>query len=655
MKKKSLSTSILIVVVAVLTVSVVLVAGIYCLIVNKQYFVKTKENCFHTITTEAEEMNSWMEKHYSIAETTAKTMYYKDMHNQDARDYLTNCVITLSDSIMECYIAWEDKEFDTVYFEVPEGFDPTVRGWYVDASAAKKTICTAPYIDHSTGKIVITIATPVLDSGNSVHGVVGLDIDLTALTGMVDLLEATETGYAILIDADNNVIIHKANGEYSHRLDGGNEIVTALTDIAPCYSEVLASTEIITAKDYDGIKRFYTMSDLGETGWKLLYAADYNDALDDVYGFAIILAIIAAIGIAIGGAIIFIFIKKKLTPLTGIEKIVTAMADGNLDHEYPVCSNDEIGSISKALEETCVSLKGYITEISRCLEAMSQGDFTVTSNIEYEGEFIALNNSITTIRESLNDAFAQIDSVTIQVSDGSRGVSSGATNLAGAVSQQTELITKVTKNINDITEQVNHSANNAVSAKSETVKAADVVNISSQKMEELLKAMNDIASSADEIVKINKTIEDIAFQTNILALNASVEAARAGDAGKGFAVVADEVRNLANKSGEASNSTSALIEQTVSVVTHGKEIAAEAAGYLSEVVRQTQVIETAVNEIANTSLEQKTQLAEISGQLDAISGVVQTTAATAEESAAASEELDGQVTMLQSNLSRFRL
>ncbi len=655
MKKKSLSTNILVAVVAALVAVVVTVCAVYNIVVSKQYFSKTKENCFHTVTTGAEKMNSWLMEHYIIAEATAKSMYQNDLHDQAARDYLTQSVITLSDSIMECYIAWEDKEFDTVYFDVPEGFDPTIRGWYVDTATSKKTICTAPYIDQSTGKIVITIATPVLDSSNNVHGVVGLDIDLTALTETIDTLDVTEKGYAVLLDADSNIIIHKNNADFSHRLDGETEVVTAITDTADCYSKVLSSSEIVTAKDYDGVKRFYTVSNLGDTGWKFLYAADYNEAMNDIYGFIILLVILGISGMAVGSAVIFIFVRKRLAPLTDIEKIVSEMADGNLDHEYPVCQNDEIGSTSNALKETCNSLKSYISEISRCLTAMSDGDFTVASNMEFEGEFIELNHSIEKIRTSLGDAFAQIDSVTVQVSDGSRGVSSGATNLAGAVSQQTELITKVTKNISDITEHVNRSAANAVSAKGETVKAAEVVNESSRKMEELLKAMNDITDSANEIVKINKTIEDIAFQTNILALNASVEAARAGEAGKGFAVVADEVRNLANKSGEASNTTSTLIDQTVNVVSHGKEIAAEAANYLSAVVRQTEVIESAINEIADSSIEQKNQLSEITNQLDAISGVVQTTAATAEESAAASEELDGQVAMLQTNLNRFRV
>ena len=117
--------------------------------------------------------------------------------------------------------------------------------------------------------------------------------------------------------------------------------------------------------------------------------------------------------------------------------------------------------------------------------------------------------------------------------------------------------------VNEIASRIKRNAENALSANEKAVEMGRRITESNRQMQDMIHAMDEISSSSKEIGKIIKTIEDIAFQTNILALNAAVEAARAGEAGKGFAVVADEVRSLASKSADASNSTSALIENSL--------------------------------------------------------------------------------------------
>ena len=173
-------------------------------------------------------------------------------------------------------------------------------------------------------------------------------------------------------------------------------------------------------------------------------------------------------------------------------------------------------------------------------------------------------------------------------------------------------------------------------------------------MQELLEIMNSISHYATEIVNMNSTIEDIALQTNILALNASVEAARAGAAGKGFAVVAEEVRSLADKSREASNSTAEIIGKTARTIKSGTDAANATAEMLSEVVLETSSISESVSEIADVSEEQKTMLAEIVEKLGEVETVIRTTSAAAQNAADASEELDGQVAVLKNNLERYR-
>ncbi len=166
--------------------------------------------------------------------------------------------------------------------------------------------------------------------------------------------------------------------------------------------------------------------------------------------------------------------------------------------------------------------------------------------------------------------------------------------------------------------------------------------------------MREISDASGKIQNIIVTIEDIAFQTNILALNASIEAARAGAAGKGFAVVAEEVRSLAGKSAEASDKTADLIKQSVTAVNRGMEIAEGTSASLDEIVACTDEIDKLIIEINSESHEQRNCVDDVNEKIGLVSNIVNASAANADECAEASRELNNQASELKNMLNDFR-
>jgi methyl-accepting chemotaxis protein len=230
-----------------------------------------------------------------------------------------------------------------------------------------------------------------------------------------------------------------------------------------------------------------------------------------------------------------------------------------------------------------------------------------------------------------------------------------ANSLSQGAVEQASAIEDLEGTVTNISNRVEESAKNAEFANKQANQIGIQIEESNQKMKKMIQAIEEINDSSNEIGKIIKTIEDIAFQTNILALNASVEAARAGAAGKGFAVVANEVRSLAEKSADASKSTTMLIERSVSAVKNGTKIANETAEQLSSVVSDTNNIINIVGIIANNSREEADSISQVQQQINQISSVVQTNSATAEESAATSQQLSEQSKVLKQLISVFRL
>ena len=383
-----------------------------------------------------------------------------------------------------------------------------------------------------------------------------------------------------------------------------------------------------------------------------------TDASSTLYRDAIILQISVMVVIYLIGTYFFVIIIRGIKyPILEIERAASRIAQGDLDVEISYTSKDELGVLAAQVGRLIRKLRAIIDDENQFLAKMAEGDFTVDSTCEaaYTGGFYPLLVSFRSIADKLNDTMLQISQSSAQVAGGADQVSNSAQALAQGAAEQASSVQELAATIDEISSKVSQNADSARQAS----KAADCVsvkmNVSKEKMQQMTHAMGDISSCSSKISKIMKIIEDIAFQTNILALNAAVEAARAGAAGKGFAVVADEVRNLAGKSAEASQNTSALIENSLRAVENGTLIADETAASLLNTVKGVEEVAGIISQISEASGNQAEAIAQITLGIDQISNVVQTNSATAQESAAASEELSSQSQLMKDLVGMFRL
>lgn len=342
-------------------------------------------------------------------------------------------------------------------------------------------------------------------------------------------------------------------------------------------------------------------------------------------------------------------------PISQLTDAAKKLAAGALNIEIDYYSKDEVGTLAEMFREMSGSMKAVIKDIGQQLGAMSNGDFTVAPRAEYTGDYVSIKNALINIRESLSNTLNEINLSADQVFSGSAQVSDSAQTFSEGAADQAGSIDELAAAINEISYQVRETAANMEAARRLTAKAGEQVAVSNRQMEEMLLAMGEIGAKTEQIRAINNTIEEIAFQTNILALNAVVEAAHAGESGKGFAVVAGEVRRLAGKSTDAAKRTSDLIDGTVQAVEKGRKIANITAESLHNVVESTNEVLNTVDKIDEAAQHQAGSIVQVTQEIDQISYVVQNNSATSEESAAASEELSGQAQMLKELVGRFKI
>nr|WP_090043062.1 methyl-accepting chemotaxis protein [Clostridium frigidicarnis] len=348
-------------------------------------------------------------------------------------------------------------------------------------------------------------------------------------------------------------------------------------------------------------------------------------------------------------------LDSALEPVNEAIDVLQEFSKGNLDVSVKGDYKGEHAKIKEALNSTINKISFYISEISRVTNELSNRNLDVKIKGNFLGSFKEIEVSLLTIVNYYNDIFKQIQSSIKEISYGVENVNSVALNVSHGVSEQASAIEEITASISEITEQIKATSNAIQEANSLSINLISSASSVEVKVKEVMVSMEDIDVSSNNIYKIIKIINEIAFQTNILSLNATIEATKAGEYGKSFAVVAEEVRKLSERSAEAVKESSKLIEDTISKVQVSKNAVSETTTSIEDILNKEKNIGELLNHISETSKVQATNIEQINLAITEVSKVTEQNANNSESTASYTEEVLKETNQLKEVVDTFKL
>jgi methyl-accepting chemotaxis protein len=454
----------------------------------------------------------------------------------------------------------------------------------------------------ATGKPVLLVTVPIR-SADKVIGIVGLPVDVaTYSVKLVKGITIGKTGYPYLTDMEGVTFAHPdAKNIFSLKLsehEWGRQLMASKSGTAIRYQ-------------WQGQWKIQTFIRNATYGFISAATIFVDDFMAEIRRKDMILFPIAALLIAVSCFLVFLFMKKRLDPLRACEAVMGAMSEGHLTTRYNgVISNDEIGSIARALNATLDQFEKLISEIIVSSQNLAQA----------VGE-----------------------------------IATGNQNLSQRTAEQASSLEEIASTIEEASATIKQNADTATEANSIADKSYRLANEGGRIVGEAVGAINEINESGRRIADIITMINEIAFQTNLLALNAAVEAARAGEQGRGFAVVAGEVRNLAQRSANAAREIGGLIKDSIDRVEKGTDLVNKSGAALTEIINSVQQVSQLITEIATAGQEQRQGMDQINIAITEMDSMTQQNAALVEQTASASEEMANQAQELLDSMGRFSI
>lgn len=497
----------------------------------------------------------------------------------------------------------------------------------------------------------LAVGLPILNADSQlIYYLVG-SYNYDILSDVLSSINISANGEAFIVNTQGRIMGHR-----------NTDLVRAQADLAEYVGVEKIEKKVVSGETgvmtYENKKdtRLIGYASINGTDWFLAIIVPRNDFMGPAND-SIMLGIYITLGTLFAAGIYTITYASKIkNSLKGVTSRIELLANGDLKTPTKISrSKDETQVLSASLSHTVESINGYISELSKILSSISQGDFDVSVEGDFNGDFVIMKESLNSIINSLSQMLMSVQDSSKAVLETAGIVSESAVLVHTGSSEQSDSLMVLTEETRAIEENISEVNHNTRVAGELMEKAKASMDTGDANMKNLLKAMEDINNNSLEITKVNRILENIAAQTNMLALNASVEASRAGEFGKGFAVVAAEVRELAAQSTESAKHASEVIDSSLKAIENGVIYAKQAAESFDDINEVTNKMTDITKQLEESVSVQKESLENMAEQIGQISNVAQRNLNSSYESTTASQKLHKQAEGLQHISGQFRL